>query len=186
MTPPNGTRGQDHYAQLRRGTWFGALPPSLAKALFESGRAEEYGAGETIYAEESPAQGLFALVEGAVHFEKMDRSGHRVLLSRRRAGLLVRRDRSRRRASHHGRGPRLHPCPGLAGADPGGVAHPEFGTGAIQCAQHADGGALRRADRDGVRDAPSVGGGADRGPARADGRELQGGRLPRSGCRSCK
>ena len=80
MTPPNGTRGQDHYAQLRRGTWFGALPPSLARALFESGRAEEYGAGETIYAEELPAQGLFALVEGAVHFEKMDRSGHRVLL----------------------------------------------------------------------------------------------------------
>jgi CRP-like cAMP-binding protein len=77
---PNGTAGQDSYAQLRRGTWFGGLPPSLAKTLFESGRSEEYGAGETIYAEGSPAQGLFALVEGAVHFEKLDRSGHRVLL----------------------------------------------------------------------------------------------------------
>lgn len=80
MTNPNGTPSQDAYTQLRRGAWFGALPPSLATILFESGRAEDYGAGETIYAEESPAQGLFALIEGAVHFEKLDRSGHRVLL----------------------------------------------------------------------------------------------------------
>ena len=35
---------------------------------------------EVIYPEGSPAQGLFAVLDGAVHFEKLDRAGHRVLL----------------------------------------------------------------------------------------------------------
>lgn len=70
----------DTYVQLRRGAWFGSLPPSLSKTLFESGRSENYGAGEVIYPEGSSAQGLFAVVNGAVHFEKLDRAGNRVLL----------------------------------------------------------------------------------------------------------
>ena len=70
----------DTYVQLRRGGWFGTLPPSLAQELFSAGRSEIYAAGESIYSEGSPAQGLFGLVEGAVHFEKADHGGQRFLL----------------------------------------------------------------------------------------------------------
>lgn len=71
---------QEVYSQLRRGGWFGEMPPSLAKTLFEAGRIEEYGTGETIYSEGMSAQGLFAIVSGAVHLEKADEAGDRVLL----------------------------------------------------------------------------------------------------------
>jgi CRP/FNR family transcriptional regulator, cyclic AMP receptor protein len=80
VTQKNDVPAQGTYTQLRRGTWFGSLPPSLAKTLLEAGRSEEYQAGEVIYPEGSPAQGLFAVLDGAVHFEKLDRAGHRVLL----------------------------------------------------------------------------------------------------------
>lgn len=74
------TRHHEIYTQLRRGTWFGSLAPSLAESLFGFGRLETYDAGESIYPEDCPAQGLFGLVEGAVHFEKGDHGGQRLLL----------------------------------------------------------------------------------------------------------
>jgi CRP/FNR family transcriptional regulator len=76
----DGMRDKEVYSQLRRGAWFGEMPPSLAKTLFEAGRMEEYGIGETIYSEGMPAQGLFAILSGAVHLEKADEAGGRVLL----------------------------------------------------------------------------------------------------------
>lgn len=67
------------YAQLRRGRWFGTLPEPLALALFGAAELAEYAPG-TVYASDAPAQGLFALIEGTVHFDKIDQSGRRVLL----------------------------------------------------------------------------------------------------------
>ena len=80
MTQASDASAASIYVQLRRGTWFGSLPPSLARALLDAGRSEQYQAGEVIYPEGSPAQGLFAVLDGAVHFERLDRAGHRVLL----------------------------------------------------------------------------------------------------------
>lgn len=67
------------FAQLRRGRWFGTLPEPLAHALYSAAELAEYAPG-TVYASDAPAQGLFALVEGTVHFDKIDQSGRRVLL----------------------------------------------------------------------------------------------------------
>ncbi|MEQ1715732.1 MAG: Crp/Fnr family transcriptional regulator [Hyphomicrobium sp.] len=68
------------YSQLRRGAWFGNLAPSIAEMLFDSGRLESYDAGDGIYPEDAPTQGLFGIVEGAVHFERGDHGGQRLLL----------------------------------------------------------------------------------------------------------
>jgi CRP/FNR family cyclic AMP-dependent transcriptional regulator len=81
MTRPTQHAKELHiYAQLRRGTWFGGLAPSLAETLFATGRSESYEAGDVIYIEDRPSQGLLALVTGSVHFEKSDGSGQRFLL----------------------------------------------------------------------------------------------------------
>jgi CRP-like cAMP-binding protein len=48
--------------------------------LFEAGRLVAYRSDDIIYLEDSPAQGLFAVVEGAVRMEKADHAGRRVLL----------------------------------------------------------------------------------------------------------
>lgn len=75
--------GFDHhdiYTRLRSGAWFGSLPPSMAEALFGSGRLENYAAGEYVYHENEPPHGLFCLVTGSVHMEKCDVAGQRVLI----------------------------------------------------------------------------------------------------------
>lgn len=69
------------YEVLRRGKWFGRLPPSQAKALFDAGRMETYEAGESLYREAYDAPGLFGLLDGAVHFDRFDMSGQRILLN---------------------------------------------------------------------------------------------------------
>ncbi len=67
------------FAQLRRGRWFGTLPEPLAHALFSAAELVEYAPG-TVYTSDAAAQGLFALIDGTVHFDKTDQSGRRVLL----------------------------------------------------------------------------------------------------------
>ncbi len=67
------------FAQLRRGRWFGGLQESLAHALFNAGEITRHAPG-MLYGADAPAQGFFALIEGTVHFDKIDQTGRRVLL----------------------------------------------------------------------------------------------------------
>jgi CRP-like cAMP-binding protein len=48
--------------------------------MFDAGRLMTYQAEDTIYLENSPAQGLFGLVEGAVRLERASHAGKPVLL----------------------------------------------------------------------------------------------------------
>jgi CRP/FNR family transcriptional regulator, cyclic AMP receptor protein len=66
------------FSRLRRGEWFGGLPLPVAKTLFEAGRCIPFDAGQMIYNEGAQSQGLFGLVDGAVHFEAVDRMGRRI------------------------------------------------------------------------------------------------------------
>jgi CRP-like cAMP-binding protein len=75
---PSASRNKT-FAQLRRGRWFGTLPEPLAYALFSAGEFAEYAPG-ALYSADAPSQGLFALVDGTVHFDKFDLTGRRVLL----------------------------------------------------------------------------------------------------------
>ena len=64
MTQASDASAASIYVQLRRGTWFGSLPPSLARALLDAGRSEQYQAGEVIYPEglQPRAYLLFSMV----------------------------------------------------------------------------------------------------------------------------
>jgi CRP-like cAMP-binding protein len=66
---------------LRESIWFGELPYPTAKELFTAGHCVEYPAGQLIYLEDSPYQGIFGVLEGTVHFETIDNSGRRILLN---------------------------------------------------------------------------------------------------------
>lgn len=79
QTPTPSASPDKIFAQLRRGRWFGGLPESLAHALFGAAELAECAPG-MLYGADAPAQGLFALVDGTVHFDKRDQSGRRVLL----------------------------------------------------------------------------------------------------------
>jgi CRP/FNR family transcriptional regulator, cyclic AMP receptor protein len=67
------------FQQFLRGQWFSSLPISLSRALFESGRLAEYRPGQSLFTEGGPSQGLFGVIQGAVHFETIDHCGRRVL-----------------------------------------------------------------------------------------------------------
>jgi CRP-like cAMP-binding protein len=69
------------FQQLRRGAWFGNLPHSIAYALFEVGSGVEYTAGQLIYLQDSPNQGLFGMIDGTVHFETIEDTGRRIFLN---------------------------------------------------------------------------------------------------------
>jgi CRP-like cAMP-binding protein len=75
---PSASR-DEVFARLRRARWFGALSEPLAYALFDAGELASCAPG-TLYRADEPAQGLFALVDGTVHFDKIDQTGRRVLL----------------------------------------------------------------------------------------------------------
>jgi CRP/FNR family cyclic AMP-dependent transcriptional regulator len=68
------------FQQLRRAAWFGNLPHSIASALFEVGSCVEYTAGQLIYLQDSPNQGLFGVIDGTVHFETIEDTGRRIFL----------------------------------------------------------------------------------------------------------
>jgi CRP-like cAMP-binding protein len=70
-----------YFKQLRSAVWFGNLPQPVATALFNAGTSVEYPAGQMIYLQDSPHQGLFGILEGTVHFETIEDSGRRILLN---------------------------------------------------------------------------------------------------------
>jgi CRP/FNR family cyclic AMP-dependent transcriptional regulator len=74
----NYTQNLD-FQQFLRGRWFSSLPHALARALFLAGRVVECRAGHSLFLEGAPPQGLYGLIQGAVHFETIDHSGRRVL-----------------------------------------------------------------------------------------------------------
>jgi CRP/FNR family transcriptional regulator, cyclic AMP receptor protein len=74
-------KNHQYFQQLRNGVWFGNLPHDVAYALFVAGSSVEYPAGQLVYLEDSPNQGLFGIIEGTVHFETVDDSGRRILLN---------------------------------------------------------------------------------------------------------
>jgi CRP-like cAMP-binding protein len=52
---------------LRRGQWFGSLPPALQQGIVRRSIVRQHGKGTRIIAGGVPSQGLFALLEGRVH-----------------------------------------------------------------------------------------------------------------------
>lgn len=52
---------------LRKGHWFGALPPDLQALIFERSSIRSYRKGARLVSEATPCRGLFVVVLGRVH-----------------------------------------------------------------------------------------------------------------------
>ncbi len=52
---------------LRRGRWFGSLPPALQERVVASSSSRHFAKGSHLVREGEPVRGLFALLEGRVH-----------------------------------------------------------------------------------------------------------------------
>jgi CRP/FNR family transcriptional regulator, cyclic AMP receptor protein len=55
---------------LRRGRWFGGLPPALQQSAVQRSVVRSYSKGARIVAGGVPSRGLFALLEGRVHVRR--------------------------------------------------------------------------------------------------------------------
>ena len=65
---------------LRESAWFRGLPASLRDAILDRSVLHGYPKGEVIAAQGSPAEGLFAILEGRVAWTRLARPGAEVLL----------------------------------------------------------------------------------------------------------
>lgn len=53
-----------HIALLKKGQWFGSLPPALQQSILQRAAVRSYGAGEFLIREGEAGRGMFALLHG--------------------------------------------------------------------------------------------------------------------------
>ncbi len=68
-------------ALLRTGRWFGGLPGEFQQRLFEAGLVRTVPKSEWLFARGDPPNGLFAVLDGAIHITATASSGKEVLLT---------------------------------------------------------------------------------------------------------
>lgn len=68
-------------AQLHRVQHFRQLPEADVRAIIMAGGVRRYAAGETICAEGEPCSGMFVLLRGRVHLEKLGPLGQRFIIA---------------------------------------------------------------------------------------------------------
>lgn len=76
-----------HIALLKKGEWFGSLPPALQQSILQRAMVRSYGAGEFLIREGEPAVGLFALLHGRTRHVRSVCDGEEVLLHIGEPGL---------------------------------------------------------------------------------------------------
>lgn len=71
-----------HLALLRSGRWFGALDDALQRALVDAARPLTLGDGALLFARGDPADGLYAVLDGALRIQGSSANGKEALLIR--------------------------------------------------------------------------------------------------------
>jgi CRP-like cAMP-binding protein len=69
-----------HIALLKRGQWFGSLPPALQELILQRSVVRSYGRGEFLIREGEPGRGMFALLQGRTRHVRWVGEGEEVLL----------------------------------------------------------------------------------------------------------
>jgi CRP/FNR family cyclic AMP-dependent transcriptional regulator len=71
-----------HYEELlRSGRWFGSLPNPLKKALLDSAIIMNLNAGQILFSQDDPLQGIYAVVSGGISIGRHREDGKEALLT---------------------------------------------------------------------------------------------------------
>jgi CRP-like cAMP-binding protein len=69
-----------HIALLKKGQWFGSLPPAMQQSILQRAVVRSYAAGEFLIREGEPGRGMFALLHGRTRHVRWIGDGEEVLM----------------------------------------------------------------------------------------------------------